>query len=179
MPIPKIPKDDEDLPYFLTFTTIDWIDIFTTRKYFEILIDSLKFCQKKGLKIHGYVLMRNHLHLLVSSIKKSLPSLIQSFKRHTTREIKRVLIKDKRKYVLQLIEKSLSKKKGNLFQIWQHSNYPEFIETEKFFFQKLEYIHNNPVKAGYVKKPEDYLFSSARNYELHDDSIIKIDRIDP
>jgi len=178
MPIPRIPKDDEGIYYFLTLTVIEWINIFTTRKYFEILVNSLKFCQKQGLKIHGYVLMTNHIHLLVSAIKKPLASLIQSFKRYTTKEIKKALEQDKRRYILKLIENSFSKKKGSSFQIWQTSNYPELIKTDRFLLQKLEYIHNNPVKAGYVLKPEDYLFSSARNYELNDDSVIKVDKID-
>lgn len=178
MPIPRIPKNDENLPYFLTLTTIEWINIFTSEKYFKILIDSLKYCQKQGLLIHGYVFMTNHIHLIVSSMNNSLSNLIQSFKRYTTKEIKRALQQDRRQHISKLIEKSFSKKKDSIFQIWQTSNYPEFIETDKFLFQKLDYIHNNPVEKGYVNKPEEWKYSSARNYELGDDSVIKINKIE-
>jgi hypothetical protein len=49
-------------------------------------------------------------------------------------------------------------------QIWTHENHAEQIYSQKFLEQKIEYIHNNPVRAGIVERPEDYLYSSARNY---------------
>ena len=51
----------------------------------------------------------------------------------------------------------------------------EVIRSEKWFFQKLNYIHNNPVKAGLVEMPEDWSYSSGRNYINGDHSVIKID----
>jgi len=122
--------------------------------------------------------MTNHLHCLVSA-KESyhLENIVASFKKFTTSQIKELLEKDNRKYISALIESSYSKKKNNSFQIWQRENYPEIIESEKFFLQKLNYIYNNPVKKCYVSKPEDWLYSSAKNYLLNDDSVIVVNRI--
>jgi len=106
-----------------------------------------------------------------------LENIVASFKKFTTFQTKKLLEKDNRKYISTLIESSYTKKKNNSFQIWQRENYPEIIESEKFFLQKLNYIHNNPVVKHYVSKPEDWLYSSARNYLSDDDSVIVVDRI--
>ncbi|HBG86792.1 MAG TPA: transposase, partial [Marinilabiliaceae bacterium] len=55
-------------------------------------------------------------------------------------------------------------KNGKDYKFWQDSNHAEMIESNKFFDQKLNYIHNNPVDEQIVERPEDYLWSSARNY---------------
>ena len=179
MPTPRINKENKNKIHFLTFTTIEWIDIFTKSEYFDLIIGTFKHCQKNsGLLLHGFVIMTNHLHCLVSA-KESyyLENIVASFKKFTTSQIKELLEKDNRKYISALIKSSYAKKKNNSFQIWQRENYPEIIESEKFFLQKLNYIHNNPVVKCYVSKPEDWLYSSARNYLLNDNSVIVVDRI--
>lgn len=167
MPIPKINKENKNQMYFLTLTTIEWIDIFTKPGYLNILIDSLKFCCKnKGLLIYEYVFITNHIHLILQAKEGfALDEIIRDFKRHTTREIVKTLKDDNRKYILRLINTSLSKNSEDSCQIWQSGNYPEIIETEKFLNQKIDYIHNNPVVKKYVEKPEDWVHSSA-NYRL-------------
>lgn len=176
MPTPRIEKDYNNETVFLTLTIIEWINIFTNKEYYEILLNSIRHCQKKkSLIIFGFVFMTNHIHLIVSSEENNLYKIIRDFKRHTTKKVKELLIKDKWQYILRLIENSFYKKKNQEFQIWQQANYPEEIHTDKFFHQKLDYIHNNPVVKGYVGKPEDWLYSSARNYYLDDHSLIKVD----
>jgi len=88
--------------------------------------------------------------------------IIARFKRHTTKETKRELEKDNRKYITTLIKNSYSKKQGIDFQIWQRENYPEEIYSDRFRDQKIQYIWQNPVKKQYVLNPEDWLYSSAR-----------------
>ena len=120
----------------------------------------------------------NHIHCIISAKESySLENIVASFKKFTTSQTKELLEKDNRKYISNLIESSYAKKKNNSFQIWQRENYPEIIELEKFFLQKLNYIHNNPVVKCYVSKSEDWLYSSARNYLLNDNSMIVVDRI--
>jgi putative transposase len=68
--------------------------------------------------------------------------------------------------------------KGNIFKIWQSGSHPEAITTRDFFFQKLNYIHNNPVRKGYVARPEHWLYSSARNYLLNDQAILAVDMVE-
>ena len=122
--------------------------------------------------------MTNHIHCIISAKEGYyLENIVASFKKFTTFQTKKLLEKDNRKYISVLIESSYAKKKDTSFQIWQRENYPETIESEKFFSQKLNYIHNNPVVKCYVSKPEDWLYSSARNYLLNDNSVIVVDRI--
>ena len=179
MPTPRIHKEDKNKIHFLTFTTIEWIDIFTKPEYFDLMIDTFKQCRKnQGLLLYGFVIMANHLHCIVSAKEGCyLEDIVASFKKFTTSQTKKLLEKDNRKYISALIKSSYAKKKNTSFQIWQRENYPEIIKSEKFFLQKLNYIHNNPVKKSYVTKPEDWLYSSARNYLLNDDSVIVVDRI--
>lgn len=176
MPVLKIHYYNNQLIHFVTLTIIEWIDIFTKEIYFEKLIESLKFCQQnKGLEIYAYVFMTNHIHIMCrSSGDYSLVNILQSFKRHTTSVCKDLISKDSRKYIKALINTSYYKKDTNRFQLWQDYNYPIPIESEKFLLIKLNYIHNNPVKKQYVLKPEDWVYSSARNYILKDDSIIRV-----
>src|SRR5680860_22457 len=143
MPTPRIHKEDKNQFHFLTFTTIEWIDIFTKPEYFIIIIDTFKYCQKnQGLLLYGFIIMTNHVHCLISAKEDySLEDIVASFKKFTTSQIKKELAKDNRKYILGLIENSFSKKTENSFQIWQRENYPELIESENFFLQEMEYIY--------------------------------------
>ncbi len=177
MPTNRINQGDEDLMHFVTMTIVEWIDIFTKPEYFRIIIDSLKYCQKnKGLYLYEYAIMTNHIHLIVQAHEGCLLSnIVRDFKRHTTKKILELLEKDNRKYILNLIKNSFSRKKGNEKQIWQRENFPEAIETEAFLNAKIDYIYYNPVKKEYVKKPEDWLYSSARNRILSDNSVIELD----
>ncbi len=123
--------------------------------------------------------MTNHIHLIVRANENyKLSQIISDFKKYTTREILKMLESDNRKYIKNLIKNSFSKKKGYENQIWQRENYPKVVENEKFYLEKANYIHNNPVKKGYVEKPEEWIYSSARNRamgDMGDNRIIGLD----
>lgn len=174
MPTLRIDKDLKDRAYFLTFTIVEWIDIFTSYEYFDILIDALRFYQKEvSLRLFGYIIMTNHMHLIAQC--KDMIRFTKGFKSYTTKEIKIILKNDNRKYLYNLIKNTEINRKYNKFQIWNSKNWPELVESEDFFDQKLNYIHENPVVKGYVAKEEDWLYSSARNYLLNDHSVIEVD----
>ncbi len=175
----RINEVNENLTHFLTITVIEWIDIFTKEEYFKIIIDSFKYCRKnKGLLLYEYVIMPNHIHLIVGSKEKyKLSQIIRDFKRHTTKEIIKLLEVDNRRYILNLVKNSFSKKLGTEKQIWQRENCPEVIVSEKFSIQKIQYIHNNPVKKGFVTRPEDWSYSSARNRILNNNTLIELDNL--
>ncbi len=179
MPTKRIHQKNENEMHFLTLTIIEWIDIFTKPEYFKVIIDSLKYCRKnKGLKVYEYVIMTNHIHLIVKAKQGyKLSQIASDFKKHTTREILKLLEQDNRRYILNLTENSFAKKKGYDKQIWQRENYPEVILSEKFLRQKIRYIYKNPVKKEYVVNPEDWLYSSARNRILDDNSVIELDSL--
>ena len=179
MPTLRVNKEEQNSVYFITFTVIEWIDIFTKIEYFDVIIKSLDYCRKnKGLLLYEYVIMTNHLHLIAQAKEGSeISQIISDFKKHTTRQILKLLGKDNRGYILNLLKRSFSKKKGYVMQIWQRENYPELLVTEKFLRQKAMYLYLNPVRKGYVSKPEGWLYSSARNRLFDDSSIIEIDSL--
>jgi len=163
-------KISEGYNYFLTMTVVDWVDIFTRPVYKHIIVDSLKYCQKeKGLIIFSWCLMSNHLHLIAGAPEGyNLSDIIRDFKKFTNKEIIQTIQntnESRRKWMYNRFEfagKFNSKIKD--YKFWQDGNEAKEIHSSKFLEQKLEYIHQNPVKAEIVSNPEDYLYSSARNY---------------
>lgn len=145
--------------YFITCTTHQWVDVFTRNEYKEILIESLQYCQKeKGLLIYSWVIMSNHIHLIVSSNKVKLSDIIRDFKKFTATKIINAIDKNnkesRKKWILWLL------KKDDKIIFWQDGYHGEEIYSEDFFNTKENYIHMNPVRAGWVEKEEEYLFSS-------------------
>ena len=179
MPTPRISKENENAPHFVTFTVLEWINIFTNKEYFDCVINCLKYCQKNlGLLIYEYVIMTNHIHLIIQARDGyQISKIISSFKKFTTKEILKILQNDSRKHILRLLENIFAIKDQNQLQIWQETNYPEIIESDRFLQQKIDYIYNNPVVKGSVDEPQHYLYSSARNRYLDDNSIIILDNL--
>lgn len=160
----------KDKSYFLTMTVVDWIDLFTRVNHKMPLIDSLKFCQeKKGLNIFGWCLMPSHLHLIANTnISYDLDCVIRDFKRFTCNSLIQQIKNEpesRREWLLDKFEFAAKKHpKNKRNKIWQDGNHAIELFTEKVTWQKLKYIHRNPVIDQIVFKEEDYLFSSARNY---------------
>ena len=158
--------------YFITTTVVDWIDIFTRPIYKQIILDSLIYCQKeKGLDIYAWVLMSNHLHMVVGvrDDKQTISDILRDFKKYTSKKIlasieenpeesRKVWMVDRFWFV------GNNDRKIKNYKFWQDGNNIEQIYTYEFFLQKVNYIHNNPVKQEIVERPEDYLYSSARDY---------------
>lgn len=168
--------------YFATTTVIDWIDVFTRPVYKDIIVESLKYCsEKKGLIIYGWVLMTNHLHLLVGCDEElSISDILRDFKSYTSKEIKKAIKlnvqESRRDWMLQrFIYAGNFDNKHNGFVFWQQGNHLTEITSFNFFKQKLNYIHQNPVRQGFVTNPEDYLYSSAFGYNTND-GLLKIQR---
>lgn len=160
---------DQSKAYFVTCTVVKWIHIFDDKTYRNLVIDSLIYCQQnKGLTVFAYVIMSNHIHLLVRSENDDLSQIICDFKKYTSKKIIELLQTESNnsgKPFLNIFKFEASKHSRNkTYQVWIQNNHPIEVYSNKFIKQKVDYIHNNPVKAGLVDKPEDYLFSSARNY---------------
>ena len=80
---------DQHATYFLTFTVVDWIDIFTRKDYKHIIVDSLNYCiSNKGMECFAWVLMSNHMHLIVRAIPPArLSDIVRDFKKFTSKKI--------------------------------------------------------------------------------------------
>ena len=159
--------------YFVTFAVVEWVDVFTRQVYRDILIESFRHCiREKGLAIHGYVIMSNHVHLIISSKgKQSLSAIMRDMKKFSSIKIIQEIIgnlsESRRDWMLRIFADA-GKANGNNthYQFWEQENHPiELHPNSNLFSQKLEYIHQNPVKAGLVAEAADYLYSSASNYE--------------
>ena len=158
--------------YFTTSTVVDWVDVFTRPEYKHIILDSLAYCQEsKGLDIYAWVLMTNHLHMIVGARNEetSISDILRDFKKYTSkkiveavndnaRESRKVWMMDRFWFV------GNNDRKIKNFKFWQDGSYIEELYSYDFYLQKLDYIHNNPVASEIVEKPEDYLYSSACDY---------------
>jgi REP element-mobilizing transposase RayT len=165
-------KDQESL-YFLTFQIVDWLDVFTRKVYKDIIIDSFKYIiDKKGFQLFAYVIMSNHVHLVAHSSDGKLSETIRDFKKYTSKRIIKTIktVHESRKeWLLNRFEYRADQHRRNeSYQVWTHENHAVLLFSPEFIREKIEYIHNNPVRAGIVEKPEDYLYSSARNYSSLD-----------
>jgi hypothetical protein len=113
-------------------------------------------------------------------MNENLPDVIRDLKRHTASTILKAIQtpeESRRDWMMKRFEFSArSNIRNSDYQFWSHDNHPEELITGKFTSQKLNYIHMNPVRAGFVEKPEDWLYSSARNY-LCQPSVLEIDMI--
>ncbi len=157
--------------YFVSFTVVDWLDVFTRVMYKDILVDSLHYCQQeKGMEIISWCIMTNHVHLIFRDIKNNKPELLLGdFKRFTSKAVVKAIRenpKESRKdYFLSHFKKAASKSSNVYdFQFWQYRNHPIELWSKHIIQQKINYIHKNPVKEGFVFKPEDYPYSSAVDY---------------
>ncbi len=163
-------KDENEL-YFLTFSTVEWIDVFTNKKYRDIVVDSLSYCQKeKGLQLYSWCIMSNHIHLVARAKEGfKLSSILRDMKKHTSKQILKTIQEEpesRRDWLLSVMQLSAMKNsKNQSYQLWRNDNHPIVLYSGKVIEQKVNYIHNNPVVSGIVANPEDYIYSSARNYE--------------
>lgn len=163
--------------YFITLTIVGWIDVFTRVNQKTILINALQHCkQNKGLEIYAYCIMSSHLHLLCKATNGFILSdVIRDFKKFTSKKIIQTIIEEpesRRKWMLDYFKKACEHLKRNQqYKVWQDGYHAEIVETNRFLIQKINYIHNNPVKDKIVVFPEDYYYSSARNYANLDNDL--------
>jgi len=152
-------------PHFITCTVLHWLPIFTNQESVQILIDSLSHLQKNdNLTIFSYVILENHLHLIAQSddIRKSM----QKFKAFTAYELLKLLQKQNATTLLkQFAFHKKAHKIKSTYQIWEEGFHPKLIISEKMMLEKINYIHQNPVKRGYIEEAEHWRYSSARDYQ--------------
>ncbi len=151
-------------PHFFTCTIVGWLPVFTRPDAVAIVFDSWRFLQReRGFELFGYVILENHLHAIASA--PDLANAIKSFKMFTARNILDFLVQRRAETLLsQLRAHKLQHKTESDFQVWQEGSHPQQITSTEMMQQKLEYIHMNPVKRGYVDEPVQWRYSSARSY---------------
>ncbi len=168
--------------YFVSFATVYWIDVFTRETYFKVLADSVSYCRKnKGMALFAYCFMPSHVHFIFRADNENPTSLLRDFKKFTANKMLKAIIEhpqeSRKEWLLELFAKA-GKSNCDItkYQFWQHHNKPIELWSAPVIIQKLEYIHNNPVQAGFVEQPTDWKYSSAKNY-AKDNPAFEIDYI--
>lgn len=161
--------DDSKL-YFISFSVVYWIDLFTRTDYCKVLLDSFTYCEKnKGMELYAYCIMPSHVHLIIGSNKEPLADIMRDFKSFTSRSLRKEIAahegESRKEWLLWMMKRAGEKNSHHGdFQLWQEGNHPVELSTPAIARQKLDYLHNNPVKAGLVYQPEHWRYSSASNY---------------
>ena len=152
-------------------TVIAWVDVFTRKNHRDAIIESLKYCQKeKGLVLFAYCVMSNHIHMIVNTNEPFLlKDTIRDLKKFTSKKILASITNEpesRREWMLKLFEdEAESSKKHKYYKFWQEGNHAIELYSEKFVWDKINYIHNNPIEAGFVKNAHEWGYSSASNYQ--------------
>lgn len=162
---------DQYATHFLTFTVCGWIDLFSRSVYKDILIDSFKHCQEhKAFILNAFVIMTNHVHLIARATTKecTLSDIVRDFKKYTHKTMMPIIQSEQESRRLWMLHQfkyyGTRNSKNEEYQIWANGNHPEECFGNDFIQTKLDYIHQNPVRAGIVYNAENYIYSSAANY---------------
>lgn len=159
-----------DKLYFVTYTVINWIDVFIRDEYRQVLFDSWAYCkQHKGLEIYAYCIMTSHVHMIIGSNNKPIADIIRDMKSFTSTQMRKAIEnhegESRKEWMLWMMKRAGLKNANNRdFQFWQQDNHPIELYSAEVMEQKLNYIHQNPVLAGFVGQAEHYTYSSAANY---------------
>ena len=156
--------------YFVSFSTVGWIDVFTRTVYKDIVVDSIQYCQKnKGLNVYARVILTNHVHMIADAEGNLMQHIMRDLKRHTSKQLLKAIAENpqesRKEWMLAIFGNAGRYNSNNKdFQFWQQDNHPIELLSVAMLKQKLDYLHANPVKAGFVDKEEEYLYSRARDY---------------
>lgn len=150
--------------HFLTSTVVEWLPVFTRQDAVQILLDTWTHQQQHaGLKLYGFVVLENHLHAVAQA--DDLPRTWADFKSFSARRIIELLERQRAEPLLRRLRfVRKAKREDREYQFWQEGSHPQEMSSLAMLRQKVEYMHQNPVKRGYVDEPEQWRWSSARNY---------------
>ena len=156
--------------YFISFATVYWIDVFVREQYFTALAKSLQYCcTHKGMVIYAYCIMPSHIHLIFNDQNSDPGKIIKEFKSYSSKLLQSLIEENaqesRKEWMLWMMQRA-GKMNSNVKyrQFWQQNNKPIELWSNKVISQKLNYIHNNPVEAGFVEEAIHWKYSSAKNY---------------
>jgi putative transposase len=156
--------------YFISFAVVYWIDVFTREEYFALLTESLDYCRKnKGMEIYAWCIMPSHVHLIFRAKDNNPSVLLKELKTHTSKQLQKAIAEhnqeSRKEWMLWLMERAgLKNSNVKHRQFWQQHNKPIELWSAAVIDQKIDYIHNNPVEAGFVSEPEHWKYSSAIDF---------------
>lgn len=161
---------DNDKLYFVSFAVTNWIDLFIRNEYKEEILNSIRYCQtNKDMELYGWCVMTSHVHLVIGTKENPLQNIMRDLKRHTAEALHKSIQNNpgesRREWMLWMMERAAKKNSNTAkFQLWQPESHPIQLINSKMAHQKLDYIHYNPIEAGFVTKAEEWKYSSAIDY---------------
>jgi len=162
---------DDASVYFVTYSVVSWLPVFVTEPACRIVTDSLAFCHAhKGLRVNAYVIMPTHMHAILfdhAHDSRRLTAALDAFRRYTGRALADYCANHQPRVFIEALREAAGA--DRLRRFWQPTRHPIAIRSARFWQQKLDYIHGNPVRKGLVRYPEDWRFSSARYYATGND----------
>jgi REP element-mobilizing transposase RayT len=163
-------------PDFVTTTCLEWKPILADDRFKEIIISSLRFSSiEKRVVVYGFVIMRNHFHLIWQILGDySREDVQRDFLKFTGQQILKHLRNESSAMLEELIVDAKDRKR----QVWERNSLSVPLWSKEVMWQKLDYIHNNPVRAGLCSTPEAYKYSSAGFYFNDDNSLDFLVHID-
>lgn len=179
----KYKVGEDAIPHFITFSVVGWIDVFSREQYKTIFIESLKYCQaQKGMVLHAWIIMTNHVHLIISSTTNRLDEIVRDLKKYTSKQIIKAILENntesRKEWMLNIFRYAGKNNSNNTtYQFWKQDYHPiELNNTEKLQ-QRLNYLHENPVRSGLVWDPWHYKYSSAIDYYTNEQGLLTIEHI--
>lgn len=177
----KYKVTDSTIPHFVTFSVVGWIDVFSREHYKSIMVDSLRYCiEQKGLTLYAWVIMTNHVHLIISSKNARLEELVRDIKKFTSKQIIKAISENpeesRKEWMLNMFRFTGTGNKNNKeYQFWKQDYHPVELTTNEMLVQRLQYLHENPVRSGLVWEAWHYKYSSAIDYYTKEKGLLKIE----
>ncbi|HWI92719.1 MAG TPA: hypothetical protein VNT20_15690, partial [Flavisolibacter sp.] len=151
---------------FFTATILEWKHLLKPDKYKQIILDSFKFLvEQKRVKVYGFVIMINHIHIIQSEHKRE--NVQRDFLKYTAQQMK----SDLEKHHPKALSSFLVNVKDRKYQVWERNSLRVDLWSREVLWQKLQYMHQNPVRAGVCQWPEQYQWSSAMFYQTGIDNL--------
>lgn len=167
----------EEQFFFVTTTVVNFTNVFDKDIYCDLLIKNIShYKERYQFNIIAYAIMPSHFHWIVQVNPKfgNISDIMRDIKKYSAWDIMESVELDDPE-LADIFMQVGTKYPGHKRKFWMKRFDDEVIRNEKMFWAKLHYIHNNPVEAGIVIKPEQYKYSSARNYILGDHSVLQVD----
>lgn len=128
--------------------------------------------------------MTSHVHMIIGTEKDDMQNIVRDMKRHTSIALHKAITEhsgeSRKEWILKLMGMAgMANSNNSGFQLWRQDNHPIELSTAKMLHQRLNYIHNNPVQAGFVSNAEEYLYSSAKSYHGIQNELLDIILVDP
>ena len=179
----KYKVGEDAIPHFVTFSVVGWVDVFSREQYKELFVESLKYCQQnKGLVLNAWVIMTNHVHLIISSNKNKIEHIVRDLKKYTSKQIIKSIqendTESRKDWMLNMFAYAGNNNNNNKeYQFWKQHYHPIQLDTVQKMKQRLDYLHENPVRSGLVWEPWYYKYSSALDYYTNEHGWIKIEHL--